>query len=133
MRFLLSTLGFISVGCGVVGLFLPVWPSTVFFIIAAALFAKSNPRAEKWLLDHPAIGPGLRLWREQKAISNGAKIMATIVIAVTFAFSIYFVSIVWLKIALVVFALGLIAFICTRPSPKKELPFTETVKGNDAA
>jgi uncharacterized membrane protein YbaN (DUF454 family) len=114
-------------------MFLPVWPSTVFFIIAVALFAKSNPRAEKWLLDHPAIGPGLRSWREQRAIANSSKIMATLVIAFTFAFSIYFVPINWLKIALALFAFGLIAFICTRPSPKTKLPFTEPIKGNDAA
>jgi uncharacterized membrane protein YbaN (DUF454 family) len=129
----LSILGFISVGFGVVGLFLPIWPSTVFFIIAVALFAKSNPKAERWLLEHPAMGPGLRLWREQKAISRNAKISASCAILASFALSIYFINRPWLQVSLAILGFGLILFICTRPVPKQTLPFAETAKGNDVA
>jgi uncharacterized protein len=133
VRIALSILGFVSVGFGVVGLFLPIWPSTVFFIVAVALFAKSNPKAERWLLEHPAIGPGLRLWREQKAISRTAKVTAGCVIFVTFALSIYLINRIWLQVSLALLGVGLILFICTRPSPRKSLPFAETAKGNDVA
>ena len=50
-------LGLISVGVGAIGIIVPGLPTTVFFIIAAACFAKSSPRLERWVLDLPRIGP----------------------------------------------------------------------------
>jgi len=133
MRLLLSMLGFASVGFGVAGIFIPVWPSTVFFIVAAALFAKSNPKAERWLLEHAKIGPGLKNWREQGAIARKAKVVASFTILISFLISIYFIGALWLQTAMILTALCLIIFIFTRPEPKIELPFTNKMKGNDAA
>lgn len=133
MRVLLSLLGFTSVGFGIAGIFIPVWPSTVFFIIALALFAKSNPAAEKWLIEHPSVGPGLRAWREHGAISRSAKVIASVTILLSIGASIYFVGALWMQIGLAVTAVSLILFICSRPEPRVEKPFTDVVKGNDAA
>ena len=129
MRILLAVIGFVAVGCGVIGLFVPLWPSTVFFLIAAALFAKSSPKAEKWLLEQPTIGSTLRNWREKRAISRSAKISATIAIALSFAISILVLDLMWLRIALALFALALIIFICTRT----EVTDTMRAKRNDVA
>lgn len=133
MRVLLSLLGFCSAGCGVIGLFVPVWPSTVFFIVAVALFAKSNPRAERWILEHPTIGRGLSAWQEERAIARPAKIAASIAILLSFGVSVYFIEMLWLRVALSVFGACLILFLCTRPEPRERKPLTESVKGNDAA
>lgn len=68
--------GFLCVGLGFIGALVPLMPTTIFLILAAGCFARSSPRLETWLLDHPRFGPSLRMWREQRAISRAGKIAA---------------------------------------------------------
>ena len=63
---------------GVIGAFVPLMPSTVFFIGAAACFAYASPRLERWLLSFELIGEPVRAWRERGAIALPAKVMATL-------------------------------------------------------
>ncbi|HWK96938.1 MAG TPA: YbaN family protein [Pseudolabrys sp.] len=76
MRHVYLALGIFFVGLGFIGAFLPVLPTTPFLILAVACFARSSPRLESWLLDHPGFGPMLRAWRENGAIPWRAKMMA---------------------------------------------------------
>lgn len=118
VRTLFSALGYASVSAGVIGLFVPLWPSTVFFIIALALFAKSNPEAERKLLEHPRIGPVLRDWRLERAISRKSKATAILLIVFTIAISIYSAEATWLRLLLGIIALALVIFLATRREPK---------------
>ncbi|MEZ5821659.1 MAG: YbaN family protein [Xanthobacteraceae bacterium] len=76
MRIAYFGLGWVMVALGVIGLVMPLMPGTVFLIIAAACFARSSPRLEAWLLDHPRFGKSLRDWRTAGAIPRSAKAMA---------------------------------------------------------
>ena len=78
------SLGLALVGIGVVGIFVPLLPTTDFMILALPCFARSSPRLESWLLNHPRFGPGLRAWREQRAIPRHAKIASCIGMTVGF-------------------------------------------------
>lgn len=78
LRYLSIVLGVLCVALGIVGAFLPLMPSTVFFIAAAACFANASPRLEAWLLSFDFIGGPVRAWRERGAIGRPAKIMASV-------------------------------------------------------
>ncbi|MFT4251413.1 MAG: YbaN family protein, partial [Caulobacter sp.] len=69
-------MGLACVALGFVGAVVPLMPTTVFLIMAAACFARSSPKLEAWLLDHPRFGPTLRAWRRDRAIPPTAKLMA---------------------------------------------------------
>lgn len=69
-------LGWVMVALGIVGLVLPIMPTTIFMIFAAACFGHSSPRFEAWLLNHRWFGSAIRRWRERGAIPRRAKILA---------------------------------------------------------
>lgn len=76
MRVIYFCLGWVMVALGVIGAVTPLLPTTIFLIIAAACFARSSPRLEAWLLDHPTFGKPLRNWRASGSIPRSAKAMA---------------------------------------------------------
>jgi uncharacterized membrane protein YbaN (DUF454 family) len=68
--------GWVAVGLGAVGVVVPVMPSTVFFIVAAACFARSSPRFEAWLLSLPAVGRLVADHRAGLGMPRRAKVWA---------------------------------------------------------
>ncbi|WP_342767849.1 YbaN family protein [Aurantiacibacter xanthus] len=71
-------LGLLLVAVGFVGIFVPLLPTTDFMLLALPCFARSSPRLEAWLLNHPRFGPSLRAWRATGAVPRHAKIAACI-------------------------------------------------------
>lgn len=120
MRILLLAAGWLMVGIGLVGVFLPVLPTTPFIILAAALFARSSPRFEQWLLDHPRYGQPLTDWRRQGAISRNAKIASVSLMTASYVI-VWFVGPpqLWLKLLVGVILLACAAFVLTRPMPER--------------
>jgi uncharacterized membrane protein YbaN (DUF454 family) len=116
MRILLLTIAWTSIAFGVVGVFLPLVPTTPFLLLSAAIFARVSPTFESWLVDHPAFGPSVRAWRDRRAINQSAKISA--VVAMTCSLCV----LVWLDpgplpLAIVAAVLSACAaFVITRPS-----------------
>lgn len=76
------TAGLLSVGLGGIGVVVPGLPTTVFFIVAAACFSRSNKRFEQWVLDLPKIGPLVRDHRSGLGMPRRAKVMAVTMILV---------------------------------------------------
>ncbi len=75
-RYVFFGLGCLMLALALIGAVVPLMPTTVFLIAAAACFAHSSPRLEAWLLEHPRFGPTLRDWRAHGAISRPAKLIA---------------------------------------------------------
>lgn len=117
MRGLYLILGLTFVGLGFIGAFLPVLPTTPFLILAAACFARSSRRLERWLLDHPHLGPTLLAWRDRGAISRRAKLMALTGICIGFLLFWIGSDPSWLLTACVaVSMLAGLSYVFTRPS-----------------
>ncbi len=70
--------GVTSFVLAMIGIVLPIMPTVPFLLLAAFCFARSNPKWEQQLLDHPRYGPPMRQWRERRAISRKAKISAVL-------------------------------------------------------
>jgi hypothetical protein len=113
-RLLYLCLGFASVGLGIVGIFLPLLPTVPFMLLAAFFFARSSPRLEARILDHPRFGPHVRAWRERGAIGPAGKRAALAAFAFSAVLGLVLLPFPWL---LAPAAAGLIggSWIATRP------------------
>ena len=112
-------LGFICVGLGIIGAFLPLMPTTIFLILAAGCFARSSPRLESWLLSHPRHGPVLRAWRAEGAIPKKGKIAASI--GMSIGYGVFWLGArpgLWLASAVAASILACAAWIWSRPLPR---------------
>lgn len=69
-------LGVVAFAFGAIGLFLPIWPTTVFWVVAALAFARSNPAWAEWIYARPKIGPAIKTFIETGAISRAGKLAA---------------------------------------------------------
>jgi len=75
-RIVFLGLGWLFFGLGVVGVFLPVMPTTVFMIMALWAFANSSQKLHSWLYTHSKFGPALQQWDRERVIPIHAKIAA---------------------------------------------------------
>jgi uncharacterized membrane protein YbaN (DUF454 family) len=87
MRIFWAFLGLVSLALGVVGIVLPLLPTTPFLLLSAFCFARSSEWLHRWLLAHPIFGPIVENWRRHRAIARPAKIAATVGCAAIFAIS----------------------------------------------
>ena len=86
MRYLLLATGWLSVALGVLGIFLPVLPTTPFVLLAAWAAARSSPRLLRWLETHTVFAPMIRDWRRGGVVSRRAKWMASLMMAASGAY-----------------------------------------------
>jgi uncharacterized protein len=78
LKALLVTLGTLSVGLGVLGIFLPLLPTTVFLLLAAACYARSSDRFYQWLVNHRWLGRYIRNHYEGRGMSRRDKVVTLI-------------------------------------------------------
>lgn len=110
-------IGVLSLIMGFIGVFLPIWPTTPFIIVAAWAFQKGSPRIHSWLVNHPVVGPPLVSWQSHGVISKKAKIASTVMLTISFSWVLYSRPIAFtLKVFMALFAFGVCVFIITRPS-----------------
>ena len=111
-------LGFVSLSLGVLGVFLPLLPTTCFVLLAAWSFSQSSPRIYKALAEHKLFGSIIRDWQTHRAMSVKAKRVASISIIFSFSLTLFlvdlplFVAAILLAIMLVL--LASIAWIDTK-------------------
>lgn len=118
MRLIWITAGGLALALGVLGIALPLLPTVPFLLLAAFCFARSSPRLEHWLVTHPQLGPPIRNWRADGAISKRGKISACVAILATFSVSV-FLGLPGYVLAIQAVTLGCVmTFLLTRPTPK---------------
>ncbi len=89
-RWLFVGLGFTFVAIGMLGVVLPVLPTTPFLILAAACFTRSSERWHAWLLSNPTFGPLIQAWERDRCIPRRAKMAAFSIMALVGGSSVAF-------------------------------------------
>ncbi|MGH1485769.1 MAG: YbaN family protein [Cellvibrionaceae bacterium] len=69
-------LGFFAIGLAIIGLFLPLMPTTCFVLLAAWSFAKSSPKYYQRLLQHRLFGQMIQQWEDKRCISTKVRMIA---------------------------------------------------------
>ncbi|WP_418982872.1 YbaN family protein [Alistipes sp.] len=113
MNRLLAALGAVSLGLGVVGIFVPLLPTTPFLLLTAALWMRSSPRLYAWLLAHRRLGPYIRSFRENRAIPLRAKVLTLSVMwaSMLWCVCVPLEGVLWAQIALLTVAVGVTVHI----------------------
>jgi uncharacterized membrane protein YbaN (DUF454 family) len=130
-RQLYVALGFAFMAIGIVGIVLPVLPTTPFMLLALWAFARGSRRFHDWLFNHQTFGPPLQRWNNHGVIPTKTKITALAIMCLSLVYIVGFSNAPPLAVA-VAAALMLVGatFIVTRPSraPGSE---SETEPGDD--
>ncbi len=98
--------GFVALGLGALGVALPIMPTVPFLLLAAFCFARSHLEWAERLYQHPTYGPGLRDWRDRRAISRKAKLSAVIAMGIGAVFTWLTLGFPWVLVSLAVLGIA---------------------------
>ena len=111
--------GTVSLGLGLLGVFVPLLPTTCFLLVAAWCYARSSPRLYEKLLGARLIGPYLRRYRDDRAIPIHVKIASLVMMWITIGYSIIVVPNWWARAALLAVAAGVTLHLQRLPSVRR--------------
>jgi hypothetical protein len=99
--------GFLLVIIGVIGIFLPVLPTTIFLILASACFIKSSPKANEWLRNHKILGMYIKNYQDKSGLTIKSKIFnITFLWIMILASAIFFTELWYVRLLLFAIAIG---------------------------
>lgn len=114
LRKVVFVCGWLSFVLGVVGIFLPLLPTTPFILLAAACFARSSPRFYAWITSHRRYGPMIANYLAGNGLPIKAKVMAVSLLWVSVTGTLFIVSLLWAKLAMFTTAMAVSAYIIWR-------------------
>jgi len=107
VRVALIVVGTISTALGILGIFVPILPTTPFLLLAAACYSRSSQRFYDWLLNNKYFGNYIRNYLEKKGIPLKVKVLTVVVLWATIGCSVAFaVEILFVRVLLIVIAIG---------------------------
>lgn len=105
-KYLYLTAGFITLGTGVIGIFIPVLPTTPFLLLAAACFLKSSEKLYTWLTSHKVFGKYIENYIKYKAVSRKSKVISIAVLWAVISVSLIASNSLHIKIFLTIVGIG---------------------------
>ncbi len=119
-RWCYLTAGLVLVGLAMLGIFLPLLPTTPLVLLAAVCFSRSSERCHQWLLNHRLFGSITQSWQTNRCIPLKSKIIALLLVAIFGGYAVVFVAeLLWLRIVIALFLLAGVVSICRIPSCRK--------------
>ena len=118
-RTLWALAGSISLLLGLIGIPLPLLPTTPFLLLSAFCFSQSSERLHNWLMTHPTLSPPIKNWQRHGAISIKGKIMAAVSMLAAILIS-YLLNVpIYIIVIQIIVLFCVCGFLFTRPSPPK--------------
>ena len=116
----LITTGTLSMGVGILGVFVPLLPATPFLLVAAACYVRSSEKLYRWLLTNRVTGSYVASYRAGEGIPARVKAIAICVLWITLAISAFMVQVGWVRLILAAVAVGVPILILSLPTLEKE-------------
>jgi len=109
--------GIVALAAGIIGIVLPLLPTTPFLLLAAFCFDRGSPALHNWLISHAHLGPIIQNWRDHGAVPTSAKVIAVVFMAAAFFGGVYVELNPWVLALQAVIFSSVALFLITRPSP----------------
>lgn len=121
VRGILFATGSFFMGLGIIGIVIPILPTTPFLLLAAACYARSSKRFYNWLLNNKLFGSYLRNYREGKGIPQKVKLLSVSFLWLTIVISAYFfINLLFVRIILIIIASAVTIHILAIKNLKEE-------------
>lgn len=116
-RWLMIACGGVCLGLAVLGMFLPLLPTTPLVLLAAFFFSRGSERLHRWLTGHPRFGGYVRDWEAEQVIPLSAKLIGTTAMVVSVSFAVLTRGLPWfVDLAMGAILAWALWFIWSRPS-----------------
>jgi uncharacterized membrane protein YbaN (DUF454 family) len=109
-----------SITLGIVGIFLPLLPTTPFLLLASWCFARSSKRFHRWLHEHPRLAPFVKAWESGQGIPLKIKIRVLILLWVSMVLSMMIVARVYATVTLVLIGSAVSIYLLRLPTANTE-------------
>lgn len=114
--------GTLALLLGIVGLFLPLLPTTPFLLLASACYMRGSERMHLWLMNQPHLGPYLRSYQQGRGIPLRAKITALALMWTSLTVSMWIIPLTWVRVLLLVSGVAVTIYLFRmRTLPPEEL------------
>ena len=111
--------GVLAVFLGLLGIFLPLLPTTPFLLLAAACFARGSVRMHQWLINHRLFGDYLRNFQEGRGIPARAKVFALVMMWSSLGYAGWRTDQLWLRLLLLGVGAGVSIYLLRLPTSGK--------------
>lgn len=111
-KLILLSCGYISLTLGIIGIVVPLLPTTPFILLASACFVRSSTSLNRWLLNHRVFGNYIYAFQHFHAISKKSKVTALFLLWICIVCSCLFVvSVWWIRILLIIIAISVSIYL----------------------
>jgi uncharacterized protein len=119
-RPLLIGTGWLCVGLGVIGIIMPLFPTTPFLLVAVWAFSRSSPELAEKIRNHRLAGAYVRDWEDEGVIPPGGKILAIVMMSAMFGYMVLGADLpAWALIAAGLILASVATFVLSRPSRRR--------------
>ncbi|WP_019529377.1 YbaN family protein [Dasania marina] len=118
-RLLALILAYFFLALAIVGVFLPGLPTVPFLLLTAWFAARGSDRLHGWLYAHPHLGKLLIDWEQQGAVSRTSKVIAVLMLIISWAVMLNRLDNIWLLTAIAILFITIAMYLISRPEPHK--------------